>query len=148
MLFASTGNLHGQSLSGTVTDENGEPIPYANVFVKELSSGTSCDFEGKFFLSLVSEGEYSVVVTAIGYESKNVSAVLRKPVDFKIYAVLETSSVQMNEVVVRAQKRDPAFGIIKKVIDNKKKYIHPVSSSTSEIYLKSYEKLDIAKKKK
>lgn len=148
LFILGSGSLLGQSLSGTVTDENGEPVPYANVFVKELSSGTSCDFEGKFFLSLVSEGEFSIVVSAMGYEPKNVSAVLREPVDFKIYAVLATSSIEMNEVVVKAQKRDPAFGIIKKVIDNKDKYINPVASSTSEIYLKSYEKLDITKKKK
>ena len=140
--------MHGQSLSGTVTDENGEPVPYANIFVKELASGTSADFEGNFFLQLVSSGEYSLVVSAVGYDSKNVTAILREPIDFKIYAVLQSSSVQMEEILVKAEKKDPAFGIIRKAIKAKGNFKHPVNSSTSEIYLRSFEKRNTTNKKK
>jgi len=147
-LVLCASQLHGQSLSGTVTDENGEPVPYANIYIKELASGTSTDFEGNFFLSLVSSGEYSLVVSAIGYESKNISAILREPIDFKVYAVLQTSSVQMEEIIVKAEKKDRAFGIIRKAIEAKDKYRNPVVSSTSEIYLRSFEKRNITKKKK
>jgi len=140
-------SVSAQSLSGSVVDENGQAVPYANVFVKELQSGTSCDFEGKFFLSLVSSGEYSVVISALGYESKEVAAILREPIDFKIYATLKTSSVMMNEIIVKADKKDPAYGIIRKVIESKHKYLQQVESYESEIYLKSIEKLNITSKK-
>ena len=144
----SVHTMLGQSLSGTVTDENGDPVPYANIFIKELASGTSTDFDGNFFLQLVASGEYSLVVSAIGYESKNVTAILREPVDFKVYAVLQTSSIQMEEIIVKAEKKDPAFGIIRKAIEAKDKYKYPVNSSTSEIYLRSYEKRNTTEKKK
>jgi len=140
--------VQAQSISGTVTDENGEPIPYANIFITELSSGTSCDFEGKFFLSIRAANEYNLVVSALGYESQKIGILMTEPTDYPIRAILKTSSVQMNEIIVKAKKRDPAFGIIKKVIENKHKYIHPVASSTSEIYLRSYEKQDVIEKKK
>ena len=140
--------MHGQSLSGTVTDENGEPVPYANIFVKELASGTSTDFDGNFFLQLVSSGEYSLVVSAIGYESKNVSAILREAIDFKVYATLQTSSIQMEEIIVKAEKKDRAFGIIRKAIEAKDQFRNPVESSTSEIYMRSFEKRNTTKNKK
>ncbi len=141
------GSAMAQSLSGTVVDENGLPISYANIFVKELQSGTSTNDDGTFFLSLVASGEYSVVISAIGYESKNISAVLKDTEEFKIYATLENSTVLMNEIIVKAEKKDPAYGIIRKVIEAKDKYINPVESSRSEMYLKSIERLDITKKK-
>jgi len=137
---------NAQSLSGTVVDEKGQAVPYANIFVKELQSGTSADFDGKFFLSLVSAGEYSVVISALGYESKNVSAILREPIDFKIYATLSTSAVLMNEIIVKAEKKDPAYAIIRKVIESKEKYLQQVDSYQSEIYLKSIEKLNLSQK--
>ena len=140
--------IQAQSLSGIITNEEGESIPYANIFIKELGTGTSCDFEGKFFMTLETAQEYNLVISALGYESKNVGVLMTETENYEVTAILQTSSVQMEEIIVRAKKKDPAFGIIKKVIDAKDKYIHPVSSSTSEIYLKSYEKVDITKKKK
>ena len=148
ILLLCTPLVHAQSLSGTITNTDEEPIPYANIFIKELSTGTSCDFEGKFFLTLEAAQEYNLVISAIGYESKNVGVLMTSPKNYEVTAMLETSSIQMDEIVVKAKKKDPAFGIIKKVIDAKDKYINAVSSSTSEIYLKSYEKVDITKKKK
>jgi len=147
-LLLSASSLAAQSLSGSVVDDQGQAIPYANIFVKELQSGTSTDFEGKFYLALVASGEYSIVVSAIGYESKNISAVLKNTEDFKIFATLTPSTVLMNEIIVKADKKDPAYGIIRKVIEAKSKYINPVESSRSEIYLKSIEKLNLTKKKK
>ena len=146
LLFVTS--IQAQSLSGTVVDENGEAIPYANIYVKELASGTSADFDGTFYLGLASEGEYSLVISALGYEEKNVSAILREPIDFKVYATLQSSAIEMDEIIVKAEKKDPAFGIIKKVINARDKYIHPVESYTNEIYFKSIEKLDVTKKKK
>jgi len=38
-----------QSLQGTVTDENNQPIPYVNIFIKELNSGTTTNEQGAYF---------------------------------------------------------------------------------------------------
>ena len=146
--FLGSHMVCAQSLSGTITNTEGEPIPYANIFIKETSSGTSCDFEGNFFMTIATAQEYNLVISALGYESKNVGVLMQEPKNYEITASLEISSVQIEEIVVQAKKKDPAFGIIKKVIDAKDKYINAISSSTSEIYLKSYEKVDITKKKK
>ena len=141
-------DLVAQSISGSVVDEEGVAVPYANIFIKEIQSGTSADFAGKFYLSLVASGDYSLVISALGYESKSLNVMLKEPTDFKVHITLKSSSVQMNEIVVKADKKDPAYGIIRKVIASKEKYINSVSSSQSEIYLKSIEKLNLTKKNK
>lgn len=147
IIITVSGSCYAQSISGTVVDENGFGIPYANIYINELATGTSTDFDGVFYLGLRIEGEYSVVISAIGYEPKTISANISEPIDFEIFATLEENTVQMEEIVVRSNKKDPAYGIIKKVIDAKDKYINAVGTSERNIYLKSIETLDITEKK-
>ncbi|MGB1901267.1 MAG: carboxypeptidase-like regulatory domain-containing protein, partial [Flavobacteriaceae bacterium] len=40
-----------KTVSGTVSDENGLPLPGATVIISGTSSGTSTDFEGKYQLA-------------------------------------------------------------------------------------------------
>lgn len=140
--------LFAQSISGSIVDENGLAVPYANVFIKEIQSGTSADFDGNFFLSLETSGEYSLVFSALGYETKSMNVMLREPSEFKVFVTMRSSAIQMDEIVVRATKKDPAYGIIRKVIEAKEKYNNSIASSQSEVYIKSIEKLNLTKKKK
>ena len=72
-LFLSAATVLGQSrVTGTVVDENNEPLPSATVLVKGTSNGTSTDFDGKFTLnSQASSG--TVVITFVGYNTKEVA---------------------------------------------------------------------------
>lgn len=58
------------TISGTVTDENGEPLPGATISVLGTSIGTVSDIDGKYSIT-VSE-EATVVFSYIGYESKSI----------------------------------------------------------------------------
>ncbi len=44
-------SMHSQSISGTVTDDNGVALPGATVLVKGTTNGVSTDFDGDFTLS-------------------------------------------------------------------------------------------------
>lgn len=57
------------SLSGKITSE-GKPVEFVNVYLKATHYGTSSDLEGKYLLSNIPEGNYTVVVSAIGYEAQ------------------------------------------------------------------------------
>lgn len=54
--------------SGIVTDEYGEPIPFATVAVQGSSIGTTTDFDGTFHLTLPKNAHY-LEVRFIGYRS-------------------------------------------------------------------------------
>ncbi len=55
-------------ISGTVTDNNGDQIPGANVFLKDTYDGTSTDVNGKFEFSSEETGDQILVVTFVGYK--------------------------------------------------------------------------------
>ena len=50
ILLLISGLAHAQitTISGTVLDSNGEPLPGANVYIKDSYDGGSSDMEGKF----------------------------------------------------------------------------------------------------
>ena len=37
-----------QTISGSVTDQDGNPLSFSSVYVEEIQKGTSVDFEGKY----------------------------------------------------------------------------------------------------
>jgi len=54
-------------VSGKVTDQNGEPIPGANVVVKGKDKGTATDFDGNYSIS-VNVGDV-LVFSSLGYQN-------------------------------------------------------------------------------
>jgi len=55
-----------RTVSGTVTDESGSPLPFANVFVEGTTVGTTTDIDGNYTLK-VPEGGTTLVVAYTGY---------------------------------------------------------------------------------
>lgn len=53
-------------ISGQVTDENGEPLPFANVFIKDACTGTTTDIDGYYSIK-VPENANILVVSYTGY---------------------------------------------------------------------------------
>jgi hypothetical protein len=54
-------------LTGNVSDEKGEAIPYASVLIKGTKIGTVTDVKGDFYLK-VSQFPISLFISAVGYE--------------------------------------------------------------------------------
>jgi len=59
-----------QKVSGTVTDENGEPIPGATVVIEGSTTGTVTDIDGKFSLD-VPDGAV-LLISFIGYQTQRI----------------------------------------------------------------------------
>jgi len=61
-----------RNITGTVIDSEGQPIPGANVVVKELSGvGTITDFDGNYSLNVPAEGQ-TLVISAVGLTPKEI----------------------------------------------------------------------------
>ncbi len=99
-LFLGFGfNAFAQQLEGTVVDKNNDPIPGANVFVKETQQGTTTDFDGKFVID-IKEFPATIEVSYIGY--KIYTKTLNGPQTLKI--VLEENNEFLDDVVVTASR--------------------------------------------
>lgn len=59
-----------QSISGTVTDENNQPLPGATVLVQGTTRGVSSDFDGRYLIN-ASQGE-TLEFSFIGYATQSV----------------------------------------------------------------------------
>ncbi len=96
-LSAQTGAT--ATLSGTVTDNDRQPIPGANVYVAGSQRGTATDISGRYRLENVPLGAHRLVASIIGFETKVENLNLRdggenKTVDFRMReAVLELGDV-------------------------------------------------------
>jgi len=142
LLFLSfKSDLLSQGLTGIVYNSENESIPYVNIYIRELESGTTSDESGYYYYQMI-PGNYTVVYSAIGYEtiSKDVKM---GDVDQTLDIYMDRSKEQLEEVMIKASRRDPAFQIIQNVIDNKKSIQRQLYSFTSTVYVKAYEdKLD------
>ena len=70
LFFALTISAYAQQISGTVSDENGVPLPGATVLVDGTSIGVSTDFDGNYSID-ASQGD-TLVYSFVGYTSQSV----------------------------------------------------------------------------
>lgn len=89
---------------GTIRDSlTHEPLIGATVFFKNESTGTSSDAEGNFSIS-VKKKDYVVLVSYIGYQTKELSVSVQEDVRFDI--LLSPQITETGEVIITA--RNPA----------------------------------------
>jgi Ca-activated chloride channel family protein len=92
-----------QSLQGTVTDENGEPLMFATVALKkggQLINGAQTDFDGKYSLNNINAGEYDVEVSYVGYSTKTVSGVVIFADKSLTLNIEMSQGIELEEVVI------------------------------------------------
>ncbi|WP_410005834.1 YfbK domain-containing protein [Aequorivita nionensis] len=87
--------LHAQTvtISGTVTDDTGLPLPGANIIIKETSDGTQTDFDGRY--SINAQIGQKLVFSYVGFETKEV-----RVKNHNIINVSMKPSAVLDEVVV------------------------------------------------
>lgn len=105
-------------VTGKVVDAtSGDPIPFANVIFKKTSIGATTDFDGKYKFKTNNPTD-SVIASYIGYKQR--AKAIKKGISQVINFQLQEDVTKLQEVVVKAGE-NPAFPILRKVIDNKSK---------------------------
>lgn len=145
-LFIGLQVLDAQIITGRIVNEFKEPLPYANIYVQELATGTVSNDEGDYILNLDVEGEYHLVFSSLGYESVSERVLLVGDTAW-VNIELNTSAIILDQIVVLANAKDPAFGIIKKVIDHKNEQLQAANSYRTKVYLKAVEETEHHSKK-
>jgi len=129
-------------VSGKVTDERNDPIPYSKIYLKNMTDQrTICDVNGYFELRLM-PGEYFLVVNATGFqERESYLTVTDKPVS-KDIQLFPSTIKDFEDMDIQSKKTNPGREIMLKVVEKRDKislwnYPHSV-----EVYIKASEKLD------
>ncbi|MEE2773057.1 MAG: SusC/RagA family TonB-linked outer membrane protein [Bacteroidota bacterium] len=85
-----------QTITGTVTDSDGLPLPAVNVLIKGTTTGTQTDFDGNYSIE-ASQGDV-LVFSFVGLETTEVTVGSSTTLD----VTMQSDSAQLDEVVVTA----------------------------------------------
>lgn len=121
-------------IRGVIKSEDAGPLAYATIFVKQTSTGSATDFEGKYEVQLA-PGKYDVLFQYLGYEA--VTRVVDVGTDFiEINLTLKQQVIVLQNVIVRAGKEDPAYTIMRKAIAKAKYHTQEIDAYSAKVYIK------------
>jgi len=100
--YAQNGNIRGF----VYEKSSGEPVMFCNVFLKGTTIGAPTDINGMYNISKVAAGDYTLMVTYIGYDTSTVSISLRAGQVLSQNLEISESSVKLNEVRISAARAE------------------------------------------
>jgi hypothetical protein len=119
-------------LTGTITDNNQEPLAFASIYVKGTYQGTTTNADGSYSLNLSQTGEYTIVYQSLGYQTQELTLSIDQ-LPYVQDVELKEETTSLDEVVVRSDE-NPANRVIRAAIANRKKNGSKSSSYTADFY--------------
>lgn len=115
MLILSSALAWSQTkiVTGRVTDEKDDPIPFASIREKSTTTGVAADQDGNFSISVGAQS--TLIVSAAGFEEQEISVG-----DRSVLAVTLKSATNLQEVVVTAlgiKRTEKALGYAVSKVD-------------------------------
>ena len=96
------------AIGGLLSDKemNGEPLPFANVLLKDSAKGTTSDYDGIYLLDKLQPGTYTVIFSFVGYETLEIPGVIVEAGKVtEINTELGSSAAALDEVVITTVSR-------------------------------------------
>ncbi|MDV3309762.1 MAG: TonB-dependent receptor [Cyclobacteriaceae bacterium] len=109
LLVASlTTSVYAQTtISGTVKDAAGQPLPQANISVEGKMLGTVTNIQGQFTLTVSDPPPITIIVSYIGYETQRIDITDANTAGLDV--VLSEQTVLGREVVVSASRFEESY---------------------------------------
>lgn len=93
------------NLSGIVFDESTrKPLADANVYLIQIKTGTTTGFDGRFAMSNLPEGNYTLSVSFLGYKKNEQRITVRKDINQNLTIYLKEQLYTKGEVVINATR--------------------------------------------
>lgn len=98
--------LYAQSkISGQIIDENGDAVAGANIYLRGTVLGASSSADGFFEITNVPAGNFTMVVSVIGYREKEINIRIEVPAAEQLGSIqLTPSPLQSRPIVTTASK--------------------------------------------
>jgi hypothetical protein len=94
-------------IKGFVYDKaTGEPVLFTSVYLKGTSLGAATDVNGYYLISNIPPGEYTLMVTYLGYDTVKVAVSVAAKALVAQNLFLEKSSVKLTEVQISADREE------------------------------------------
>lgn len=110
LVLFSNGNfsLYAQPSSATIRGivkdaESNEELVGATIYIQSVNKGQATDDRGRFVLNELSQGEYTLIASFIGYESQSIKVILKENEFKNIEIKLEPDINKLDEITVTAK---------------------------------------------
>ncbi len=127
-------NTQQATLKGKLTDKEGKPIDFANIFVKNTKKGTSTNKYGEFSLKIPANKNLTIIISHLEYLSDTLTVNLKPGQVKTINKKLSTNYNIISDVVVE-DKEKRIRGITR--LDSKKYEIIPTTTGGIESLIKT-----------
>jgi hypothetical protein len=133
-LFLSTHISQAQILKGKITNQSGNPIQYATVYIQELKQGTTSNTKGDYEIKIPA-GKYLVTYQSLGFSPVFLNITISDQTIIQ-NVILPLQYYEIPEVRITASGEDPAYIIMRKVIGMAPYYLNNVNYYKADVYLK------------
>ncbi len=134
LFFLIGSSVMAQGIRGTIKSDDGEILPFASIYVKEIGTGTSSNLDGFYELRL-RPGNYELTFQFLGYETQ-VKQVRVTNQWQTLDISMTTQVVSLGTVVVTGKQEDPSYTIMRKAIAKAKFHLLQYDEYSAEVYMK------------
>ncbi|MCB0650794.1 MAG: carboxypeptidase-like regulatory domain-containing protein [Saprospiraceae bacterium] len=133
MLFSIIANAQS-TIRGSIRNEQGTPLEFASIFIKETGKGAIANIEGDYEIRL-SPGQYTLVFQYLGY-STGIREINAQPGAQNLDVVLNKQAYELQEVEIVAGEEDPAYTVMRKAIAKADYHRNQLDAYETTVYIK------------
>ena len=134
ILFCLSTGLDAQVLRGTISNQEGTPLPYATIYISEMGTGTASNVDGQYFFE-IPRGTYEVIFQYLGHQTVVHTVVIAES-DRLLDVVLQEEPTTLQTIQVREGAEDPAYTIMRKAIAKAKFHTQQLDHYQVRSYIK------------
>lgn len=137
LLFTVTTAAFSQTkITGTIVDENREPVAGANILIKGKMMGTVTDSKGAFELTTFQEPPLTIIISMVGFQKQEIEISEETSV---VPVTLKESNEVMDELVVSASRVEES--ILQSPVSIEKMDLRDIQQTASATFYDALENL-------
>lgn len=139
LLLLATSVSFAQGVRGSVKGDDGKPLPFATIYVKQLGTGTTTNANGQYEI-FCPAGEYDLVFQFLGFETQEKKVTIGQ-ISLDLNIVLKSQAIILRASTVSSNNEDPALTIMRKAIAKAKYHTQQLDGYSAQVYIKGTGKL-------
>lgn len=139
ILLGAEVSLFAGGIRGTIKADDGTPLAFATIFVKQTGSGAVTGLEGQYEVALL-PGTYDITFQYLGYEAVTRTVTIAEGF-IELNLTLKSQAIVLQNVIITAGNEDPAYTIMRKAIAKAKYHTQQIDTYSAKVYIKGKGKL-------
>ncbi|QSS96910.1 TonB-dependent receptor [Psychroflexus sp. ALD_RP9] len=107
LLLTNLALAQNGTISGTVKDNNQSPLSGVNVYFKDTTIGTQTNKNGKFEISNLENGNYTLLISYLGFKTKEIQLSVKNNQNKNLETItLYEGNEILSEVIINGKRRN------------------------------------------